>query len=83
VATRPDVVVEEERGLSVSSSSNHDLDITRRDATLLWSRSSESAVCRLKNSDSSGWHQRIMDGMAVVIIVCWRMKGMSNTSLIL
>ena len=63
-------VVGEEARLSVSSS-NQDLGSTRRDATLLvWSRSSEIAVCRLKNSDSSGWHQRIMDGM-VVGIVCW------------
>jgi hypothetical protein len=62
------VGVVEEETLSVSSS-DQDLGSTRRDATLLWSRSSESAVCRLKNSDSSGWHQRIMDGMVVVKFV--------------
>jgi hypothetical protein len=62
------VVVEEER-LSVSSS-DQDLGSSRRDATtLLWSSSSEIAVCRLKNSDSLGWHQRIMDGMVVVMFV--------------
>jgi hypothetical protein len=61
------VVVEEER-LSVSSS-DQDLASSRRDATLLWSSSSEIAVCRLKNSDSLGWHQRIMDGMVVVMFV--------------
>jgi hypothetical protein len=61
------VVVEEDETLSASSS-DQDLGSTRRDATLLRSRSSESAVCRLKNSDSSGWHQRIMDGMVVVML---------------
>jgi hypothetical protein len=68
VATRLVAVVEEER-LSVSSS-DHDLGSTRRDATLLRCSSSEAPVCRLKTSDSSGRHQRIMDGM-VVVIVCW------------
>jgi hypothetical protein len=76
------VVVEEDERLSVSSS-DHDLGSTRRDATLLWSRSSESAVCRLKNSDSSGWHQRIMDGMVVVIVCGSVVRECDNTSLIL
>jgi hypothetical protein len=57
----------EEETLSVSSS-DHDLGSTRRYATLLLSRSSEDPVCRPKMSDSSGWHQRIMDGMVVVIV---------------
>jgi hypothetical protein len=58
------VVVVEEETLSLSSSaSNHDLDSTRR------SSSSETPVCRLKTSDSSGWHQMIMDGMVVVMFV--------------
>jgi hypothetical protein len=82
------VVVEEEK-LSVVSSSDQALGSTRsRDAALLWSSSSKTAVCRLKNSDSSGWHHRIMDGMVVVMFVgvlreCEYVLTWRNKSLIL